>query len=104
LSEEEDATLETALAFTKKGGAVVLTGLSRVDAPGHRDVSIRHAGEAIDRVVYDAGQPLRDIPELVSQYERRQLKLRQLVARTYPLAGVNDALVRATAPGGISTS
>ena len=45
------ATLALALAATRKGGAVVLTGLSRMDAQAAiRDVSVRDAGEATARI------------------------------------------------------
>jgi S-(hydroxymethyl)glutathione dehydrogenase/alcohol dehydrogenase len=42
--------------------------------------------------VYGSGQPARDIPRLISLYQDGRLKLRELVARTYTLNGVNDAL------------
>jgi S-(hydroxymethyl)glutathione dehydrogenase/alcohol dehydrogenase len=42
--------------------------------------------------VYGSGQPLRDIPDLVSLYQQGRLKLKELVSRTYALDGVNDAL------------
>ncbi|HEY7284701.1 MAG TPA: Zn-dependent alcohol dehydrogenase [Vicinamibacterales bacterium] len=87
------ATLKTALAASKKGGAVVLTGLSRVDA----EASIamfpfvmqekRLIGSA-----YGSGDPLRDITGLVRLYQDGRLKLKELVARTYSLDRINDAL------------
>jgi Zn-dependent alcohol dehydrogenase len=42
--------------------------------------------------VYGSGRPAEDIPKLVAMYEDGKLKLRELVARTYALSGVNDAL------------
>ena len=42
--------------------------------------------------VYGSGHPARDIPQLISLYRDGRLKLRELVARTYTLSGVNDAL------------
>ena len=52
------ATLTTAMACARKGGTVVLTGLSRVDSQAIcRDVSIRDAGKAADRIGVRIGQP-----------------------------------------------
>ena len=42
--------------------------------------------------VYGSGTPAEDIPRLVSLFEQGRLKLRELVARTYPLSKINDAL------------
>ena len=43
--------------------------------------------------VYGSGQPRRDIPRLVSLFQEGRLKLRELVARKYALAAINDALL-----------
>jgi len=49
---------------------------------------------------YGSGQPLRDIPNLVSMYERGQLKLREVATRTYALDDVNAALEALAAGSG----
>ncbi len=88
------ATLTTALAATKKGGAVVVTGLSRVDAQGVINMfPFVMQEKRLIGSVYGSGQPRRDIPGLVSLFQEGKLKLRELVARTYPLEGINDALL-----------
>jgi S-(hydroxymethyl)glutathione dehydrogenase/alcohol dehydrogenase len=87
------ATLATALAATKKGGAVIVTGLSRVDAQGAIAMfPFVMQEKRLIGSVYGSGQPLRDIPRLVELFEEGRLKLRELVARTYPLTAVNEAL------------
>jgi S-(hydroxymethyl)glutathione dehydrogenase/alcohol dehydrogenase len=87
------ATFETALASTKKGGTIVVTGLSRVDAqaavPLFRFVMQE---KRLIGSVYGSGQPLRDIPQLVELYSRGQLRLQELVARQYALVDINNAL------------
>jgi len=86
-------TLATALAAAKKGGAVVITGLSRVDAQGVINMfPFVMQEKRLIGSVYGSGQPRRDIPQLVSLFQEGRLKLRELVARTYPLIGINDAL------------
>lgn len=86
-------TLTTALSAAKKGGAVVVTGLSRVDAEGAiKMFPFVMQEKRLIGSVYGSGQPQRDIPKLVTLFQEGRLKLRELVARTYPLSGINDAL------------
>jgi S-(hydroxymethyl)glutathione dehydrogenase/alcohol dehydrogenase len=88
------ATLTTALGATKKGGTVVVTGLSRVDAQGVINMfPFVMQEKRLIGSVYGSGKPRRDIPTLVGLFQDGRLKLRELVARTYPLTGINDALL-----------
>ena len=87
------ATLADALASTRKGGTVVLTGLSRID--GHGSVPMFPFVMQEKRLigsVYGSGNPADDIPRLVSLYQEGRLKLRELVTRTYVIDEVNAAL------------
>jgi S-(hydroxymethyl)glutathione dehydrogenase / alcohol dehydrogenase len=87
------ATLKTALTATKKGGSVVLTGLSRVDAEGVIAMfPFVMQEKRLIGSVYGSGNPLRDISGLVRLHQEGRLKLREMVARTYALDGINDAL------------
>jgi Zn-dependent alcohol dehydrogenase len=87
------ATLTMALNSAKKGGTVVLTGLSRVDAQGAIAMfPFVMQEKRLIGSVYGSGQPLRDILRLVALYEQGRLKLDELVARQYPLAAINGAL------------
>lgn len=86
-------TIQQSLALTRKGGTVILTGLSRTDALA--SVPIFPFVLQEKRLVgslYGSGQPLRDIPRLVEMYEEGRLKLDELATRTYSLHQVNDAL------------
>jgi S-(hydroxymethyl)glutathione dehydrogenase/alcohol dehydrogenase len=95
------ATLTTALASTRKGGAVVLTGLSRVDSQGSIAMfPFVMQEKRLIGSVYGSGQPAHDIPRLVSLYQAGKLKLGELVSRTYPLEKVNDALTALAASDG----
>jgi Zn-dependent alcohol dehydrogenase len=86
-------TLTDALAAARKGGTVVLTGLSRVDAAATVQMfpfvmqEKRLIGSA-----YGSGRPPEDIKRLVNWYTEGRLKLRELVGRTYTLEQVNEAL------------
>jgi S-(hydroxymethyl)glutathione dehydrogenase/alcohol dehydrogenase len=98
-------TLADALAAARKGGTVVLTGLSRIDAVGGVQMfpfvmqEKRLVGSA-----YGSGRPPADIQRLVSWYQGGRLKLRELVSRTYSLDQVNaalDALAASTGARGV---
>jgi S-(hydroxymethyl)glutathione dehydrogenase/alcohol dehydrogenase len=95
------ATLTLAFACTRKGGAVVLTGLSRMDAQGSIAMfPFVMQEKRLLGSVYGSGQPARDIPRLVSLYQEGRLKLGELVSRTYALGQVNDALAALAASDG----
>jgi S-(hydroxymethyl)glutathione dehydrogenase / alcohol dehydrogenase len=99
------ATLTDAIAAARKGGTIVVTGLSRVDATAAFPVfpfvmqEKRLIGSA-----YGSGDPAKDIQSLVDLYQQNKLRLRELVTRTYGLGEVNDglaALERAVGARGI---
>jgi S-(hydroxymethyl)glutathione dehydrogenase/alcohol dehydrogenase len=95
------ATLGVALAATRKGGTVVLTGLSRVDSQGSIPMfPFVMQEKRLVGSVYGSGQPSLDIPKLVALYQQDRLKLRELVSRTYALDRINDALAALAASDG----
>jgi S-(hydroxymethyl)glutathione dehydrogenase/alcohol dehydrogenase len=94
-------TVADALLAVRKGGTVVLTGLSRIDA--HASIAMFPFVMQEKRLigsVYGSGQPARDIPHLVSLHQQGKLKLRELAARTYSLDQINDALAALAASEG----
>jgi S-(hydroxymethyl)glutathione dehydrogenase / alcohol dehydrogenase len=86
-------TLAQAVAFARKGGTVIVTGLSRTDAlasiPIFPFVTME---KRLIGSLYGSGQPLKDIPQLVALYQNRKLKLQELATRRYRLDGINGAL------------
>jgi Zn-dependent alcohol dehydrogenase len=77
----------------RKGGTVVLTGLSRADSlAGFPMFPFVMQEKRLLGSVYGSGQPSRDIPRLIALFQEGRLKLRELVARTYTLGGINEAL------------
>ncbi len=87
------ATLTDAILSTRKGGTVVLTGLSRLDAQGGlRMYPFVMQEKRLIGSVYGSGNPVADIEQLVHYYQDGRLKLGELATRTYPLEGVNEAL------------
>jgi S-(hydroxymethyl)glutathione dehydrogenase/alcohol dehydrogenase len=95
------ATLALALTATRKGGAVILTGLSRMDAQAAFPMfPFVMQEKRLLGSVYGSGQPARDIPRLVALYQEGRLKLGELVSRTYALDQVNEALTALAASDG----
>jgi S-(hydroxymethyl)glutathione dehydrogenase/alcohol dehydrogenase len=95
------STLTTALESVRKGGTVVLTGLSRADSQASFAMfPFVMQEKRLVGSVYGSGNPIEDIPKLVTMFEAGTLKLRELVARTYQLSGVNDALDALAASNG----
>ncbi len=87
------ATLADAVAATRKGGTVVLTGLSRLDALGSVPMfPFVMQEKRLIGSVYGSGRPTEDIARLVGWYRDGKLKLTELVSRTYALAEINTAL------------
>jgi S-(hydroxymethyl)glutathione dehydrogenase/alcohol dehydrogenase len=87
------ATLTDAVLATRKGGTVVVTGLSRLDAQGTiRLYPFVMQEKRVIGSVYGSGNPLRDIEHLVKLHQDGRLKLEELATRSYRLEQVNDAL------------
>jgi S-(hydroxymethyl)glutathione dehydrogenase/alcohol dehydrogenase len=87
------ATLAQALAYARKGGTVVVTGLARADALAAFPLfPFVMQEKRLVGSVYGSGQPARDVARLVALYQEGRLKLSELVTRTYRLDEVNQAL------------
>jgi S-(hydroxymethyl)glutathione dehydrogenase/alcohol dehydrogenase len=87
------ATLATALAAARKGGAVVVTGLSRIDAVGQVPIfPFVMQEKRLIGSVYGSGRPPEDILRIVGWHREGKLRLAELVSRRYGLEQVNEAL------------
>jgi len=73
------------------GGEVIVIGMVPFDSR----VSINGRAFMRDKVlrgcVYGSTRPLVDMPRIVDLYMAGRLKIDELVTRTYPLEGINDA-------------
>ncbi len=87
------STVAEALDCARKGGTVVVTGLSRADSLASIPLFPFVLQEKrLVGSLYGSGRPPVDIPRLAALYQDGRLKLRELVTRTYRLDGVNEAL------------
>ena len=94
-------TVAGALSAARKGGTVVVTGLSRLDAVGSVPLfPLVMQDKRLIGSVYGSGRPVEDIKRLVDWHRSGRLKLEELVTRTYALDDINDALAALAASAG----
>ena len=81
-----------AFAAIRKGGTVAVTGMSKAHEVGVPIslVELAMFQKRIQGVLYGCLCPSRDMPRLLSMYQAGQLKLTELITRTYTLDEIND--------------
>ena len=86
-------TIQQAVGLARKGGTVILTGLSRTDALASIPTFLFVMQEKrLIGSLYGSGQPFNDISRMIKLYEEGELQLDALATRTYRLDQVNEAL------------
>jgi S-(hydroxymethyl)glutathione dehydrogenase/alcohol dehydrogenase len=87
------STLADAVSSVRKGGTVVLSGLSRLDAEAAIPMyPFVMQEKRLIGSLYGSGQPVEDVTKLLGLHLAGKLKLQELVARTYALDDINNAL------------
>jgi NDMA-dependent alcohol dehydrogenase len=88
-----EASIDQAIAMTRRGGQAVLVGLPRMDAmitvPAFLGAVM--AAKTITGCWYGSADVRRDVPLLVEHYRNGALKLDELISATITLDEVNDA-------------
>ncbi len=88
-----EASIDQAIAMTRRGGQAVLVGLPKMDAmitvPAFLGAVM--AAKTITGCWYGSADVRRDVPRLVEHYGKGELKLRELISATISLDDVNDA-------------
>jgi NDMA-dependent alcohol dehydrogenase len=82
-----------AVESIRKAGTVVLTGLPRAADDGNLPVSMRHLTlfqKRLQGSLYGASSPSKEIPALLDLYKHGQLKLDELITKTYTLDTLNE--------------
>ncbi|MBI5034365.1 MAG: Zn-dependent alcohol dehydrogenase [Chloroflexi bacterium] len=85
-------TIAQAFAATGKLGTIVVAGLtpSSVESFPISPLSLVLTQKTLMGTLYGASNPLIEIPRLLDLHRRGQLKLKELVTRTYPLEEINQ--------------
>jgi NDMA-dependent alcohol dehydrogenase len=84
--------MEGALTMTGKNGTCVVTGMAP-QAQTESSINLFELAmwqKEVRGVVFGAANPRFDIPNLLSLYKAGQLKLDELITRTYPLDEINQ--------------
>lgn len=87
-----EEVIDSAFAAIRKGGSVLITGLSD---PAKKTVHVSGAEmtlfeKSIKGSLFGSGDPFFDIPRLVDLYRSGDLKLDELVTKTYKLEEINQ--------------
>ena len=88
---KSDVVLAATLA-TRKGGTIVITGLSdptkvSIELPSSLLTLFE---KRIQGSLFGSGDPFRDIPRLVDMYRAGKLKIDEMITRTYTLDEINQ--------------
>ena len=84
--------LGQALSLTAKGGTCVVTGIAPM-AQTEASISLFELAmwqKEVRGVIFGAGNPRHDIPNLLALYKSGQLKLDELITQTYSLDQINQ--------------
>jgi len=84
--------LGQALSLTGKGGTTVVTAIAPM-TQAQADINLFELAmwqKEVRGVIFGAGNPRFDIPNLLALYQSGQLKLDELITRTYTLDEINE--------------
>jgi S-(hydroxymethyl)glutathione dehydrogenase / alcohol dehydrogenase len=80
-----------AIECTRKRGVTVFVGHAPQGTAVDFDARMLMFEKTVIGSMYGTARPHVDIPRLIALYQSGRLKLDELVTRTYPLAGINEA-------------
>jgi S-(hydroxymethyl)glutathione dehydrogenase/alcohol dehydrogenase len=85
------AAIQQAFSMIRRGGEAIVVGM----APAASEVTLPAAAFLAEKnlkgCTYGSARPRYDMPRILDLYMAGKLKLDELVSRTYPLDGINDA-------------
>lgn len=83
--------IRQAFDMIRRGGEAIVVGM----APAGSEVTVSAAAFLMEKnlrgCTYGSARPRYDMPRIIDLYMAGKLKLDELVSRTYPLEGINDA-------------
>ena len=88
----DSAVVSNAVGTIRKGGTVVITGLAD---PTKTNIELNSAmltlfEKTVKGSLFGSGDPFHDIPKMVELYQAGDLKLDELITKTYTLDQVNE--------------
>ncbi len=86
------ATIEQALAVTRKSGTCVVIGITPAESRISVDANeMVYAEKTLVGSLYGSARPRIELPLYIEMHRQGVLRLEELLTRTYPLAAVNEA-------------
>jgi S-(hydroxymethyl)glutathione dehydrogenase/alcohol dehydrogenase len=86
------AAITQAFNMVRRGGEAVVVGMAPIGSEASISAPAFLAEKVLRGCVYGSTRPRYDMPRLLGLYMAGKLKLDELVSRTYPLEGINDAI------------
>jgi S-(hydroxymethyl)glutathione dehydrogenase/alcohol dehydrogenase len=80
-----------AFDMVRRGGEAIIVGMAPLGSEATISAPAFLAEKVLRGCVYGSTRPRYDMPRLIDLYMAGKLKLDELVSRTYPLEGINDA-------------
>jgi S-(hydroxymethyl)glutathione dehydrogenase/alcohol dehydrogenase len=84
--------INTALRATKRGGRVVLIGMSRYGAEASLPLTSFVMGGEVIATMNGGAIPDRDYPELIAEARDGRLNIKDQISGVWPLDQINDAI------------
>ncbi len=85
------AAITQAFDMVRPGGEAVVVGMAPLGSVAEISAPAFLAEKVLKGCVYGSTRPRYDMPRILDLYAAGKLKLDELVSRTYPLEGINDA-------------
>jgi Zn-dependent alcohol dehydrogenase len=86
------SAIEQAFDATRKGGTCTVTGITRADARASINTNqLLYAEKTLQGSLYGSTRPRIDLLNLIDLQQAGQLRLDELLTRTYPLDQINEA-------------
>lgn len=80
-----------AFDMARPGGEAIVVGMAPIGSEATISAPAFLAEKVLRGCVYGSARPRYDMPRIIDLYMAGKLKLDELVSRTYPLEGINDA-------------
>ncbi len=80
-----------AFDMARPGGEAIVVGMAPIGSEAKISAPAFLGEKVLRGCVYGSTRPRYDMPRIISLYQAGKLKLDELVSRTYPLEGINDA-------------
>jgi len=87
------AAITQAFNMARRGGEAIVVGMAPLGSEASISAPAFLSEKVLRGCLYGSTRPRYDMPRILDLYMAGKLKLDELVSRTYPLEGINDAFM-----------